>query len=41
MDVDVLGIDWLLLYGKKVLPQLTEATVLCAPEKTLRKRNHQ
>ena len=35
------GIDRLVLCGNKVLQQLTQATFLRAPEKTLREKNHQ
>ena len=39
IDVNVQGIDRLVLCGNKVLQQLTNATFLCAPEKSLRKKS--
>ena len=41
MDVNIQGTDRLVQYGNKVLQQLTQATFLYAPEKTLREKNHQ
>ena len=40
-DVNIQGIDRLVLCGNKVMQQLTQATFLCAPEKILREKNHQ
>ena len=42
IDVNKQGIDRLILCGNKVLQQqLTLATFLCAPEKTLQEKNDQ
>ena len=40
IDVNIQGIDRLVLCDNKVLQQLTRATFLYAPEKTLREKNH-
>ena len=41
IDVNIQGIDRLVVCDDKVLEQLTQATFLSAPEKTLREKNHQ
>ena len=41
IDVNIQGIDRLVLCNNKVLQQLTQATLLYAPEKTVREKNHQ
>ena len=41
MDINIQGIDRFVLCDNKVLQQLTQATFLCAPEKTVQEKNHQ
>ena len=40
IDINIQGIGRLVLCNTKVLQQLTQATFLYAPEKTLRDKNH-
>ena len=40
IGINIQGIDRLVLCGNNLLQQLTQATSVCAPEKTLRAKNH-